>query len=184
MLDLLATAPDDGLPARAFVEAGGTWVFAYGSNMHLPDLARWIASRDLPPPRVQCLRLATLREHAIVWNYRSPGRRGGAANVAPAPGQAVPGVALLVDAATLHAIDRKEGHPARYSRGTTPKALELLTGGSMHAWVYEVTDAWRQPRQVPPRPEYLNLVIEGARRFGLPEWHLRILEATTTTRAT
>ena len=77
------------------------WVFAYGSNMHLPDLARWAAERGLPTPVVRCARVATLEGYALTWDYRSPTRRGGAANVRPAPGTSTPGVALQVDAPTL-----------------------------------------------------------------------------------
>ena len=148
--------------------------------MHLPDLARWVASRELPPPVIRCARVVTLHDYELAWNYRSPGRRGGACNVRRVAGRSVPGVALRIDAATLDAIDAKEGHPQRYSRGAAPVPVELPDGGALHAWVYEVTEAWRQAGPVPPRPEYLNLVIEGARRFGLPQWHLRILQATPT----
>lgn len=148
--------------------------------MNLPDLALWAASKELPAPVVRCIRVATLHDFELAWNYRSPGRRGGAANVARAPGRSVPGVVLCIDRATLAALDHKEGHPKRYSRGDAPLAVELRTGGRLDAWVYEVTDEWRASGLVPPRADYLNLLIQGARRFGLPQWHIRSLETTPT----
>jgi hypothetical protein len=148
--------------------------------MHLRDFARWSRERGRAKPVVRCVRRATLRDFELVWNYRSPVRSGGAANVAPVAGRLVPGVILAVDAATLASLDRKEGHPNRYCRGDAPRPVELAGGGQGSAWVYEVTKAWRSTAAVPPRLAYLNLVVEGARQFGLPEWHIRTLEATPT----
>ncbi len=148
--------------------------------MHLPDLARWAAERGLPAPVVECARIATLEGYALTWDYRSPTRRGGAANVRPTPGTSTPGVALRIDAPTLAALDQKEGHPDRYRRGPEPKPLRLPGGARLDAWVYEVTPDWRCASPAPPRSDYLNLLIEAGQRFGLPAWHLRALAETPT----
>lgn len=153
-------------------------VFAYGSNMHLVDLARWMRDRrlgDLGSPSVQ---RALLPKHRLVWNYYSPPRRGGAANIEPCEDGDLPGVVIDVDARLLAAIDRKEGHPERYSRGERPRPVRLESDVWTEAWVYVVRPPYRKPHPVHPRREYLELMIEGARGHGLPTWHLELLLST------
>ncbi len=155
-------------------------VFAYGSNMCLPDLARWLRAKGHRPPADLRPRPALLPGHRLVWNYFSPPREGGAANVEPCPGRALPGIVFDVDAELLAALDRKEGHPERYSRGDAPRTVELPAGGTLDAWVYVVTPAWARAEPVPPRRAYLDLLVAGARAHGLPGWHVAELLATPT----
>lgn len=150
-------------------------VFAYGSNMHLPDLRGWMRGRGHGDAEVLSSAAATLWGWELVWNYRSPARNGGAANVRERIGAALPGVILEVDDAGLRALDEKEGHPGRYSRGESPVALDG-SGGEAGAWLYVVRPEFRVEGMIPPRRAYLELVLAGARAHGLPEAHLRELE--------
>lgn len=153
-------------------------VFAYGSNMHLGDLARWMRVKglgELGAPRVMP---AVLPGHRLVWNYYSPPRLGGAANIEPCGHGDLPGVVIEVDARLLEAIDRKEGHPERYCRGDAPRPVRLLADRFVEAWVYVVRPPYRKPHPVPPRRAYLQLMIEGARQHRLPSWHLESLIGT------
>ena len=153
------------------------WLFAYGSNMHLYDLERWLATSNLPPGKILQAHAATLVGYRLVWNYYSPVRGGGAANIEPAD-TLLPGVLLEVDEAALAAIDRKEGHPTRYRR-TLADAL-LGTGGRLRAFTYVAEAPHIRQEYVAPTRHYLGLLLEGARNFALPRAHIEALEALET----
>ena len=71
---------------------------------------------------------------SLAFNYRSFSRGGGALNVAPARGQAVPGILFEISPKQLNLIDQKEGHPNFYER----REVTVLTedGGSTSAITY------------------------------------------------
>jgi hypothetical protein len=156
------------------------WVFAYGSNMNLGDLRRWLAERQFSEAGLLGAESAVLAGFQLAWNYRSLHRDGGAANMKEAPGASLPGLALAVDQVTLHAIDKKEGHPGRYCRGEQPRSVELVRGGSVAAWVYQVSEPYLKPPPVWPRRAYLELIITAAREHDLPASYIADLEATPT----
>lgn len=157
------------------------WVFAYGSNMHLPDLGRWLRAGgygDAEPLRVEP---ACIPDFALTWNYRSVVRRGGAANVTPRSGGELRGVALLVDDALLEALDAKEGHPSRYDRGGRPVRTQLLRAAeSVEAWLYRATAACTSPHPEPPRAAYLRLLVDAAERHELGAAYVERLRSTPT----
>ena len=155
------------------------WVFAFGSNMNLADLRRWLRERALPDEGLLRAEPATLAGFRLIWNYRSQLRDGGAANLEEAPGVDLPGVAIAVHEAMLGYIDTKEGHPNRYRR-VRPHPVELDGGRSVDAWVYRVTEAFLQPPPVWPRRAYLDLMLAGAREHGLPAHYIAELEKTPT----
>ena len=156
------------------------WVFAYGSNMHLPDLRCWLAAQGHPTDGILAAQPAALDGYRLVWDYFSPARQGAAANVAPAPGQTLLGVALQVDTPTLHAIDSKEGHPNRYHRGAAPLVARILAGGSVSVWLYRVLPLFRQAVAVRPRRAYLQLMLQAAATHGLGDAYAAQLAATPT----
>lgn len=155
-------------------------VFAYGSNMHLGDLRGWMERRGFGDGCIHGSRAAFLEGWELVWNYRSPSRSGGAANVQPATGAVLPGALLEVDARGLEALDYKEGHPGRYRRGEPPVPVKLEGGDVAEAWLYVVTTEYRQPHPVLPRLSYLRLMVEGAIHHGLPTWHVEALKKLET----
>jgi len=147
--------------------------------MDLDDLARWALSKGLPRPRILAHHLACLRGFERVWNYRSRARAGGAANVQPAEGSGVWGLVLEVDLETRKLIDRKEGHPGRYSRGDDPLPVELSQEGrAVQAWVYQVTEAHICDEIIPPTRAYLDLIIRSALRYKFPSEAVEALQAT------
>lgn len=152
-------------------------VFAYGSNLDLDDLRRWLRERGYPPHAPAEVHRADLIGWRLVWDYHSPMRQGGCANVERAPDAraALPGAVLHVDDALLAALDHKEGHPERYRRDRLPVRTPR---GAIEAWVYVVTPAWRRSTPVWPRRGYLETVLRGARALGLPDWHLEALAQT------
>jgi hypothetical protein len=156
------------------------WVFAYGSNMHLPDLKRWLGAQGFPKTGIHRVAPARLEGFELVWNYWSPVRQGGAANVQPAPPKgSVFGALLEVDTPTLLALDTKEGHPERYSRDPEPlRCHPLNKSAPVNAWVYRVTADYRSTEPIPPAPSYLALLIEGAEELELPGTYIDTLRTT------
>lgn len=160
------------------------WVFAYGSNMDLDDLARWCDERGQPLGTIERAEPALLPGHRLIWNYRSQARRGGAANVARDQSteatRALPGLALFVDEIALATLDVKEGHPARYDRGPAPRRARLCSGEGIEAWVYVVRPEFTLPELVPPTRAYREILLRVAARHGFPAWYLAELAALPT----
>jgi hypothetical protein len=70
----------------------------------------------------------------------------------------------------LGELDAKEAAGNAYRRRT---AEVLLAGEPHRAVVYEVIR--KEPEEVPPRREYIDEMLAGAREYGLPDsWLLRI----------
>ena len=151
------------------------WVFAYGSNMDRDDLRRWFRERGRRLGVIGTTSPATLRGHRLVWNYRSPSRGAGAANVEPHRESVVPGLAIEVDELTLSGLDVKEGRGLRYERSLVEVCLGR--GASVEAWVYSVLPEYRERSPVAPRRHYLGLMIRAAETHGFPEWYLAELRA-------
>lgn len=158
--------------------APAEWVFAYGSNLNLEDLRHWLAHYGYPPNGVLQVLPARLPGYELVWNYYSPVRQGGAANVQPANDRCVFGALLQISAETLPGIDKKEGHPTRYSRGNHLVATEPLPNGAVtQAWLYQVQPAFRTQAPCRPTAEYLEIMLQGIAQVGLPdEWVKQVLE--------
>jgi len=137
-----------------------TRVFAYGSNLNAQDLhAR--TGIVLKP-----IGLAILPSYRLVFNYRSRTRGGGALSVSDvdAAQHAVAGVLFEVpDSSVLAAIDRKEGHPTRYTR--IPVTVEM-SGARVEAFTY-ITNPAHVETFVQPTDAYVSIVEQGYRDHGL-----------------
>ena len=162
------------------MERGEHAVFAYGSNLDVGDLARWLKARGWGELRPTAVDVAVLRDWQLVWNYRSDVRRGGAANVTRAPGEEVHGAVLTVNDALLEALDAKEGHPGRYRRERVSVDVLGEDGGPRPAWLYVVTPPYLSEARIPPTAAYLAVVVRGARALGLPMGYVRGLMNTET----
>lgn len=177
-------------------------VFAYGSNLCLPDLQRWLHDRDRAAHMPLHAERATLPGWRLVWNYASDVRRAGAANVMPedaalrafdssGPGgvseQAIsppmpgglPGALLHIDATLLAAIDVKEGHPVRYQR--VPVRCRDSAGRLVDAQTWVVTPRFRRRVFEPPTAAYRDTIVRGAEAFALPDAWLAWLRSLPTT---
>lgn len=122
--------------------------FAYGSNLSVQQMARRCPDAADPRP-------ATLSDHDWLINER------GVATVEPLDGAQVHGVLWQVSDHDLATLDSAEGVPVRYRRDR----LTVQTAeGPAPAWVY--IDHRVEPG--PPRPGYLERIIDGALHHGLP----------------
>jgi hypothetical protein len=153
--------------------------FAYGSNMDEEELTTYIQSEGGDPSAVSNPRWARLDDWRLVFNYFSPGRRAGAANIEPAQGQYVEGVLWNATEEALDAIDRREGRPQRYERILVCVSDEK---GRLFRDVvaYEVVQEQKRRDFCAPRRDYLDLMKRAASRFGFSEKYRRMLNAIET----
>ena len=130
--------------------------FAYGSNLCARQMAQRCPDAENPRP-------ARLSDHDWLINER------GVATVEPFAGSEVHGVVWQVSDRDLATLDSAEGVPVRYRRDE----LTVVTDdGPSAAWVY--IDHRVEPG--PPRPGYLERILDGARHHRLPDRWIQFLE--------
>ncbi len=152
--------------------AESQFYFAYGSNLHIEDLARWAGARYTLD--IRAVHRAYWPDHAPVFHYHSPVRRGGALDITPQRGACAPGVLFEVRRG-WDALDAKEGAPDRYRRvrgwaiidGPISTEVPHSTGTLVRATTYCVSPALRQSRHVEPTESYSAIVREA-----LATWRL------------
>jgi phage replication-related protein YjqB (UPF0714/DUF867 family) len=130
--------------------------FAYGSNLCVQQMARRCPGAVDPRP-------AMLADHDWLINER------GVATVEPFHGSQVHGVVWRLTDHDLAALDSAEGVPVRYRRD---KLTVHTDDGPSEAWVY--IDHRVDPG--PPRPGYLERIIDGAMHHGLPARWIEFLK--------
>ncbi|MDO3635441.1 poly-gamma-glutamate hydrolase family protein [Mycolicibacterium arseniciresistens] len=123
--------------------------FAYGSNLCVRQMAQRCPGAVDPRP-------ATLADHDWLINER------GVATVEPFDGSQVHGVLWRLTDHDLATLDSAEGVPVRYRRD---RMTVHTDDGPADAWVY--IDHRVEPG--PPRPGYLERIIDGAEHHGLPQ---------------
>jgi gamma-glutamylcyclotransferase (GGCT)/AIG2-like uncharacterized protein YtfP len=143
-----------------------TLYFAYGSNMSSAELGAWCPThRALGPAELPGHRLAFLRR-SIRWG-------AGAVDIVRDPDRSVWGVVYELPLG-LADLDQKEGAGFAYRRRDVEVLLE---GSTVSAVAYEVME--KEPVQVTPRRDYVELLVTGAREHGLPRAYVAGLEHYT-----
>jgi len=140
-----------------------TIYFAYGSNMN-----RALMRRHCPAAK----EIGT----AALAGYRFVITIDGYASIVPHPGGAVHGVLWRLtprDIAALNAYESLDS--GLYSKATLPVDRE---GRRVAAMVYIARDR----AQGRPKPGYLDLVLTGAREWGLPEAYVDAIARWSATR--
>jgi gamma-glutamylcyclotransferase (GGCT)/AIG2-like uncharacterized protein YtfP len=134
------------------------YYFAYGSNLHTPQLVARIGAAKV-------VGAAMLRDYELVFSGHSRTRGGATASIRPKRGSDVPGVVLRVTQKQIETMDRFEGHPTVYKRFDTVVELDA------DEREIEVT-AYRRPDRTAlaaPTIEYFTTVLRGYRDHGLDE---------------
>lgn len=144
---------------------GESLYFAFGSNLNEADLAEWCKSRGEPFPLLRPVTRGYLPDFEPVFDYFSRARRGGALNIRPRIGRAVPGGLYEVAKGGWEVLERKEGVPDNYE----PRTVTVLTedGRALRARTFEVASASKEPGFVPPAAEYSEAVRSGLQSWGL-----------------
>jgi len=150
--------------------------FAYGSNMNQEDLNDYCRKKGRPlihlasrSPKV-CL----LRDFRLDFNYYSPSRRGGTANIEPTRGEQVEGVLFNLNNVDKDTIDDKEGAPSYYREILVSVVLRNDTKIE-NVTTYTVCED-KKREFTPPTRKYKQIIIDGAKAFGLSEEWIKKLE--------
>ena len=143
------------------------WYFAYGSNM---DEERLRIKRGIEPVNST---IAMLRDYKLLFNKKSKYKNCSYANIVSEKGSVVYGVLYLISRSDLGKLDVYEGYPTEYYR--IELTVETLNGSYVMAWTYIAN---RTKENLKPCEGYANIIVRGARRFGLPEDYINyIIEA-------
>tara|TARA_B100001094_G_scaffold333400_1_gene411504 strand:- start:2570 stop:3493 length:924 start_codon:yes stop_codon:yes gene_type:complete len=155
------------------MEGGTTLYFGYGSNLDMSDWKDWCERKNEPHQGLVEIGPCWLPDYTMRFHYFSRGREGGAADIVEnGRGHAVPGVLFGMDAATLAAMDRKEGVGAGiYERRNVRVALP--DGTFREAITYCVTLKHIQERFVQPTQHYVGLIQNGLLKRELPIGELK-----------
>ncbi len=138
---------------------GKQWYFAYGSNLCIEQM-----SLRTGPMDEQTGRIARLPGHRLLFNMR--GDDGQVyANLAPGSGGVI-GVVYFCGEAALAKLDvYEEGYDRRRV------VVTLENGETMEAMAY-VARPEHTTADGAPSAEYLEIILRGARRHGLPEAYI------------
>lgn len=147
--------------------------FAYGSNLNDSDFANWFQQGELRIPELKNPRVACLKDHRLDFTRFSKKRNGGVADIVCDKGKSVYGILFETTDDDLRILDRKEGvESGAYRRILVTVDLSQNKKVSGVA-TYEVINKG----SVHPNYEYVQLIIDGAKAYGLPEQWIEKLES-------
>lgn len=132
-----------------------TLYFAYGSNMHGPQMKARC-------PRSSLVGWGLLPGHQLIFTGHSQTWQGAVASVKKQARAKVFGLVYQLGEGDLAALDRYEGYPTHYGRKT---ASVETAEGRVRALYYVKTG--RCPPGV-PSPEYLSIITRTYRAYGVP----------------
>ena len=139
--------------------------FAYGSNLKHEDLIKWCKERNLSVPRLLNPKPFRLENYKLGFTRMSINRKGGVADVIFSPNDFCWGVVFDVAKEDLDVLDSKES-----VKSGAYKQIKLSDDMITYV-VVNKTDF------VQPHPDYVDLIIHGARKYGLPQTWIDKLES-------
>lgn len=143
--------------------------FAYGSNLSPQEMRRVTGG-------ARFYAVARLPGHILGFTRFSDKRGCGVADIVPSRGNEVWGVVYELPESALDDLDNKEGVPwGAYRR--TKVQVEAERGIAEDVLTYTVIN---KEGPFTPSADYMRLIIEGARHWGLPESYQRFLESIAT----
>lgn len=155
------------------------YYFAYGSNMDKDDLDAWCIKRGYPSINFFSLSPSKLKNFKLVFNYYSPSRGSGAANIMESQTDCVYGLLLEIDDHALKIIRTKEGYPNYYKEISVE--VEKFNGEVIqNVKTYKVVSNKEKKTHQPPSKSYLNLIIKNARKYDFPLFYVKRLESILT----
>ncbi|MFK7998182.1 MAG: gamma-glutamylcyclotransferase [Polyangiales bacterium] len=142
--------------------------FAYGSNLHAKDLARYCTAHGHRPFELPG-RAAQLPDYLPAFHYHSTSRQGGALDAAASLGHACAGALFDLSPDQVSVLDEKESAGVNYERRDVIVACE---GALLRAFTYCVREE-RRERFIAPTAEYLQIVSKGYAAFAHDDENLR-----------
>jgi len=164
------------------------YYFAYGSNMDKDDLDKWCEKKGYP--RVDFLRVnsAKINGWELKFNYKSPSRNCGTANIMESSNSYVCGLLIKIDEKSLETIrkkegccdSKKEGLPNYYNE-ITIDTVEKFNGDIIdNIKTYKVVKEREKNKHQPPNKKYMQLIIRNAKRYGFPKEYRKFLKSFET----
>lgn len=144
--------------------------FAYGSNMSLRVIAGIC-------PSYKVLGQARLKDYRLAFTRRSSKSGSGVADILPAPGMFTWGILYEIGKDELDKLDHKEGRGSAYNR---IKVDVIRRGKTRPHRANTYTVISKEDSEIPPSPEYLDTLIEGAESQGLPAYYIDFLKSLRT----
>ncbi len=149
------------------------YVFAYGSEMKHTDLLKWLGAHGYDTGLVADASAGRLDGYGFVWNYYSPVKRGGTANIEPRKDAVVWGLLWELDSRLITAMDRKQGTPMSYGRGRKRIPVRRIEDGrTVLAWVYTAKPNRNGRTDIWPTPKYKKRIVEAATFWGFPRQYV------------
>ena len=139
--------------------------FAYGSNLNEDDLIQWCRKNGFDMPKLLNPKPFRLENYKIGFTRYSKSRKGGVADLISNQGDFCWGVVFDVTQSDIDILDEKENVKSEAYRQIT------LPNGTVTYEVVEKKDF------IKPSSEYVDLIIEGAKRYGLPHTWIDKLES-------
>lgn len=143
--------------------------FAYGSNMASSQMAERC-------PGAVSLGIARLPGYRLAFDAWSNRRGGLVADVLPEPGSEVWGVLWEITGEHAEALDRYEG-VARGQYRRESVQVDSPPGETVDAFAYVICDPGEDG---PTTDAYRDILLEGAREYGLPPEWIQAIETVPT----
>ncbi len=131
------------------------YYFAYGSNLNRQQMLERC-------PSSKPAFTASLNHYKLIFAGWSRAWHGGTASIKPQRGEKVLGAIYDISESDLRRLDRYQGYPETYAR--IKVIVNTETGEPLEAFTYIRA---RQPEETRPSPEYLSLIQQGCRDWGL-----------------
>ena len=133
----------------------GRLYFAYGSNLHLDQMAHRCPAAEVVGPVV-------LENYRLLFrgNYRG----NGVATIVPRKGSKVHGLLWKITPVCEKSLDTYEAFPHLYEK--QPVTVQDRNGHAFAVMVYIMTERCKEPAV--PSNFYYNGILEGYRQNGLP----------------
>jgi gamma-glutamylcyclotransferase (GGCT)/AIG2-like uncharacterized protein YtfP len=142
------------------------WYFAYGSNLDM-------GQKECRTGIIREARRARLDGYRIAFNKRGSDETG-KANIIPDASRVVWGVVYLCNPTALNEMDKHEGvRGGHYYRKNV--RVECDSGELLEAVTYVAGEAFLQS-SLARKPDYLQMIIHGARTHGLPQHYIHEIE--------
>jgi hypothetical protein len=152
-------------PGRDF-----TW-FVYGSSLDADAFASWAREHGYVPPPLEGARRARLDGFRLAFDVASRGWGGAVASLAESTGEYVEGLAVPMPGAARGLVEHKEGAVSGLYTAIDVSLTALDTGEVIPAVAFRGARSRRLAADAPPAPEYLAVLVRGARARGLSaEW--------------
>jgi hypothetical protein len=142
-----------------------TW-FVYGSSLDREAFSAWATEHGYEVPSFSAARPVRLLGYRLAFDVVSRHWGGAVASLAEAPGDLVEGLALPMPGAARGLVDHKEGAVSGLYQAQEVSVVHG-DGREERALAYRGAPSRRLASEAPPSPEYLRVLLRGARAAGL-----------------